>query len=331
MDMNGEEKRFSYLLRESGAVTIVDFIGELDMHTLPEAVELVNNLIANEKVNILVNLSKLRYIDSSGLGFFTGTLKKLQRYSGDMKLANLSSYISRIFSLIHIDYFIEIYDSVDEAMRAFRDTSTIAEKKWKKVIEITPEYPDAYYNLGNVYRNQKQFDKAVIEYKKALEINPRYAECHNAIGEVLLEKGNEEAAMECFKKAYEINPNFADCLFNLGKSYNNRNMLKEAIAQYRKAVELNPTYADFRLKLALVLKKTGLVDDAIEEFRQALSINANYIDAHFYLGKTFYEQNDYASAKPHLFKVKELAINSEKAIEAAQILEEIGNAQAFRS
>jgi anti-anti-sigma factor len=324
MDTREEEKRFSYLVRESGKITIVDFIGELDMHTLPDAVELTNNLIANEKVDILVNLSKLRYIDSSGLGFFTGTLKKLQRYSGDMKLANLSSYIARIFSLIHLDYFIEIHDSVDAALQAFRDTSAVAEKKWKRIIEITPEYPDAYYNLGIVYRNQGALDKAVIEFKKALEINPRYAECHNALGEVLWDRGNQDGAIECFRKAIELNPKMADSLFNLGRAYNNRNMLSEAVQEYRKAVELNPNYADFRMKYGLVLKKTGRTEEAAAEFLQALAINPAYVDAHYQLARLYYDLNDFDAAMPHLLKVKEMAVNSERAIEVSQLIDEIG-------
>ncbi|PKK90551.1 MAG: hypothetical protein CVV64_09320 [Candidatus Wallbacteria bacterium HGW-Wallbacteria-1] len=324
MDTREEEKRFSYLVRESGKITIVDFIGELDMHTLPDAVELTNNLIANEKVDILVNLSKLRYIDSSGLGFFTGTLKKLQRYSGDMKLANLSSYIARIFSLIHLDYFIEIHDSVDAALQAFRDTGAVAEKKWKRIIEITPEYPDAYYNLGIVYRNQGALDKAVIEFKKALEINPRYAECHNALGEVLWDRGNQDGAIECFRKAIELNPKMADSLFNLGRAYNNRNMLTEAVQEYRKAVELNPNYADFRMKYGLVLKKTGRTEEAAAEFLQALAINPAYVDAHYQLARLYYDLNDFDAAMPHLLKVKEMAVNSERAIEVSQLIDEIG-------
>jgi len=323
MDTREEEKRFSYLVRESGKVTIVDFIGELDMHTLPDAVELTNNLIANEKVDILVNLSKLRYIDSSGLGFFTGTLKKLQRHSGDMKLANLSSYIARIFSLIHLDYFIEIHDSVDSALQAFRDTNAVAEKKWKKIIEITPEYPDAYYNLGIVYRNQGSLDRAIIEFKKALEINSRYAECHNALGEVLWEKGNQEGAIECFQKAVELNPRFADSLFNLGKAYNNRNMLAESVKEYRKAVELNPNFADLRLKLGVVLRKLGRNDDASAEFLQALEINSTYVEAHYQMARLYYDLNDFDAAMPHLLKVKELGANSERSIEAAQLIDEI--------
>lgn len=318
-----EEKRFSFHLRDHDKITIIDFIGELDMHTLPDAVELVNNLMANEKVDILVNLSKLRYIDSSGLGFFTGTLKKLQRSSGTLKLCNLSSYISRIFSLIHIDYFVEIYESVDDAIKAFGDTSAIAEKKWKKVISITPEYADAYFHLGKVYRQQGAYDKAVLEFKKALNINSRYAECHNAMGEVYFDKGNEEGAIECFRKAHELNPKYADALFNLARCYNNRNMLTEAVVEFKKAVAVNPTFADYRLKLAIVLIKIGRFEEAIKEFRNALEINPAYAEAHYHLAKAYMECNDHQAARPHLLKVRELSPNNDQAVEAGQILDEI--------
>lgn len=52
----------------------------------------------------------------------------------------------------------------------------------KKVIELIKKNPKSFvlYNLfGAVLSNQKNFDKAVINYKKSIEINPDYAEGHN--------------------------------------------------------------------------------------------------------------------------------------------------------
>ena len=58
----------------------------------------------------------------------------------------------------------------------------------KKVIELIKKNPKSFvlYNLfGAVLSNQKNFNKAVINYKKSIEINPDYAEGHNNLGSAL--------------------------------------------------------------------------------------------------------------------------------------------------
>ena len=98
---------------------VLSLIGDLDMWTLPLAKERVQGLINEGKVNMVLDLERMNYIDSSGLGFFIGTLKKLRDKGGNLILINLNAYIYGIFKLIQLQHIIKTYDSLEEAEKDF--------------------------------------------------------------------------------------------------------------------------------------------------------------------------------------------------------------------
>jgi anti-anti-sigma factor len=102
-------------------VIILKLKGDLDMYTLPFAKEKIKELLEKKKFSKLVlDLEEMDYIDSSGLGFFIGTLKKLRDHGGDLKLINLNSYIKGIFRLIQLDYVVEVCENKEEALKKLK-------------------------------------------------------------------------------------------------------------------------------------------------------------------------------------------------------------------
>ena len=91
--------------------TILSLIGDLDMWTLSSAKDEVARLIEEGKIKLVLNLNKTDYIDSSGLGFFVATYKKLKDKNGDFMLINLNDYISGVFKLIELQNIINVYAS----------------------------------------------------------------------------------------------------------------------------------------------------------------------------------------------------------------------------
>ncbi len=120
--MEENENQLSFELRnaEKGYV-VLSIIGSLEMWSLPQAKQKVQELVDQKKVKLVLDLERTTYIDSSGLGFFVGTLKKLKSAGGDMALINLNTYIYGIFQLIHLHEIIDIYDSLEEASKNFKD------------------------------------------------------------------------------------------------------------------------------------------------------------------------------------------------------------------
>lgn len=80
--------------------------------------EIEKHFEAGQK-KLVLDLSGLSYINSSGLGILINLLKKIRGQNGDMYLAGLSREISELFRITSLDHVFRIFDTVDEAVAAY--------------------------------------------------------------------------------------------------------------------------------------------------------------------------------------------------------------------
>jgi anti-sigma B factor antagonist len=106
--------------RETGDVVIFDIKGEIDLYNAPEIKEKIKDEINKGKVNIIINLDKVSYIDSSGIGVLISSLSNLKKVGGAMKLINVYASVRKVFELTKLTSFFEIYDNEADALAAFK-------------------------------------------------------------------------------------------------------------------------------------------------------------------------------------------------------------------
>jgi tetratricopeptide (TPR) repeat protein len=79
----------------------------------------------------------------------------------------------------------------------------------------TKEDAEAYYNRGNAYKKNGQYDKAISDFTKAIEINPRHADAYYTRGVVYYYKKDYEKALDDFYKAQKLGNNVPPEIFQL--------------------------------------------------------------------------------------------------------------------
>lgn len=79
---------------------------------------------------------------------------------------------------------------------------------------------------------------AVICYETAIAWKPKCAEAHNNLGVIYKERGNLQKAILNYEKALVANPNFSHTLNNLGVIYTMMGKLDEAYSYCRRAIEV---------------------------------------------------------------------------------------------
>jgi len=68
---------------------------------------------------LVLDLSKLRFVDSSGLGTMLSCLRQLSAQGGDLKLCAMSKQVRALFELVRMHRIFEIYPTRDDAVKAF--------------------------------------------------------------------------------------------------------------------------------------------------------------------------------------------------------------------
>ena len=87
---------------------------------------------------------------------------------------------------------------------------------YEKAIKIDPNYIAAHYNLGVIFFELKKYEKAKNCYEKAIKIDPNYMTAHSNLGAVFKELGENQKAKDCYKKALDLKPNSQVALINRG-------------------------------------------------------------------------------------------------------------------
>jgi anti-sigma B factor antagonist len=100
-------------------IKIFEIEGEIDVYTSMDLKKEFNTVIDSGKNKLIVNLSNVSYMDSSGLGILVAILKKSKQENGNMKLIKLTPGIKKIFDLTKLTKFFEIFEEEDEAVKSF--------------------------------------------------------------------------------------------------------------------------------------------------------------------------------------------------------------------
>lgn len=104
--------------RDEGNRTVVVVSGEIDVYTAPMLREKLVSLIAKERYHLVVDMAKVSFLDSTGLGVFVGCMKRLRTHDGSLRLVCLESRIVKVFTITGLTQVFPIYDTLAEALAA---------------------------------------------------------------------------------------------------------------------------------------------------------------------------------------------------------------------
>jgi anti-sigma B factor antagonist len=99
-------------------IEVVDVEGEIDVYTAPRLRELLIDLVNKNNYQLIVNMEKVEFLDSTGLGVLVGGLKRVRAYDGSLDLVCTQERILKIFRITGLTKVFGIHDTVDEAIAA---------------------------------------------------------------------------------------------------------------------------------------------------------------------------------------------------------------------
>lgn len=80
----------------------------------------VKELIADGHVDVLLNMSKVSWVNSTGLGILVSAFHTLKKNSGRLKICQVNDRIDNILNVAQLKLVFETFDNCDEALASFK-------------------------------------------------------------------------------------------------------------------------------------------------------------------------------------------------------------------
>ena len=186
--------------------------------------------------------------------------------------------------------------------------------EFQRSINTDSKNKKSYYATGIVYDMMGKYSDAEKYYKEAIDIDTDYSEAHNSLGTVYMKQKKWKEALKSFQRAlsnklYDT-PNIT--YVNMGDAYMEMGDYPKAIEAYREAKRfVNQDYIIYKLGMAYL--KAGKVKEAIIELQEGVTLNPKNPDMRLDLALAFLKDGNKRSALMEFRKVVELAPQSDSA------------------
>jgi serine/threonine-protein kinase len=113
-----------------------------------------------------------------------------------------------------------------------------AETRFKRAIELNPNYASAHHWYADYLMVMGRTDEALTQLNRAEELDPLSPIIKAELGLPFFYAHNYDQAIEQHRKAVEDDQNYGPAHYYLGRAYAQKNMYAQALAEYRKAIPL---------------------------------------------------------------------------------------------
>lgn len=103
-------------IKDEAEVSIVNLEGRLDLMTGANLKEEIRQVCDKGAKRIHLNLQKIEFINSSGLGALVSVMKQVRLKKGRLTLSNLAPYVREIFDITQLSNVFEIHETEKEAL-----------------------------------------------------------------------------------------------------------------------------------------------------------------------------------------------------------------------
>lgn len=112
--------RLESRLREMDSTCILELAGEIDLDSSPAFRSILSEATSHNPDRIILNLSRVRYVDSSGFAAMLGTAKAVRASGGSVSLVGCNTAVQRIVKLMQLDAVFGLFATEEEALQAAR-------------------------------------------------------------------------------------------------------------------------------------------------------------------------------------------------------------------
>jgi tetratricopeptide (TPR) repeat protein len=165
-----------------------------------------------------------------------------------------------------------------EMQAAFEKATTLARDgktdesiaAYQEFIGKYPTIPEAYFNIGLMYKQKQDWANAEASFKKALELRPGYSDASLNLARVYEQSGQKEKAQELMANAGAGDPKVQ---FQIGLDQFHAGKYEAALETLTKTEAQDPNNAEIQYYLGTIALNMGKTDEAVKRLEKYLSMN----------------------------------------------------------
>ena len=150
---------------------------------------------------------------------------------------------------------------------------------FEQALKLSPDHLVALDNLGNAYRQLKQWDNARKTLEHAVAVGPEDPEANYSLGMVFAQLNDSDRAYDYLQRALKLRPSYPEALNNLGILYLRTNRRDQAVASFEKCIRVAPAFDQSYLNLARVYALESAPDKARALLLELLKQHPDHVAA----------------------------------------------------
>jgi tetratricopeptide (TPR) repeat protein len=154
----------------------------------------------------------------------------------------------------------------------------------------------SYQMRGNVWREQKDHDRAIDDYNKAIRISPWDAKAHFYRADAWMDKQDAEKALDDLNEAILLDHTQAEAFDARGSVWMQKGRIERALTDYNEAIRLEPEYAIGICDRGSVWLTRKDYDRAIADYNQAIRLDPKLTMAFENRGHAWLDKKEFAKA-----------------------------------
>ncbi len=215
------------------------------------------------------------------VNYFRPEKRKLRHYTRGIiyaKQGNMGSAIQEFrFALSIAPLSHDIRFALAKAYAAIENNEE-TKKQLQQILVAQPSHSKACQALVNIYREEKDYPKALEYCLHFFKTTPQDVPILNVYGLVLSQIGQKEKSEQAFQKAISLDPENSDAHLHLSRLYWNTQREKAAINLAHLYLAKQPDNYDLRLQLGRFLQAQKKNKEAVEQFSYLYKTNPDFVN-----------------------------------------------------